>query len=479
MKFIQEDPLKLYVTDYTESEMKELEEFLSYKDKSVEYQIKKLRSRPYYSNRNGEDWLTRRIDELKGELKKKVLFSDEKGFYTLSGLVGKLKKRFWNAEFDIKTQRPTIKPIPWDKIPEYELRPYQTDSVVELFKCGHGNVELPTGSGKSSVLLYLARNLGLKTLVVAPSTNIAEQLYKLFVRHLSKKYVGFYGGGKKESNKLITIGIAQSITRIEKDSEAWNDLSKCDAFAFDETHLIAADTFFSIATGIASGAWWRFFVSATPERNDGKDLLLEGIIGDTIVRKDIQNLIQEGYLAKLSTMIIDIESASTVMTDNTLKMNQEHLYQNRKIVDFIVQASYQAFMSNMPTLILIDEHQQEQLLKAYMKIPYEYASGDSDVSRIVEDFNSGKIMCVVGTSAVSVGTDFLPLRLTIAWQGNRASTKVKQGPIGRSTRIDKRTGKTDCKIIDFRVTNIPILKRHSNARIKEYEAVGPVTYVKI
>ena len=87
-------------------------------------------------------------------------------------------------------------------------------------------------------------------------------------------------------------------------------------------------------------------------------------------------------------------------------------------------------------------------------------------------------MCVVGTSAVSTGTNFKPVRLTINWQGGKAETKFKQGVIGRSTRIDQETGKTDCKIIDFRVNNIPMLKRHGSARIKLYKEVGPVEIVE-
>jgi len=122
----------------------------------------------------------------------------------------------------------------------------------------------------------------------------------------------------------------------------------------------------------------------------------------------------------------------------------------------------------MPVLVLVDEHGQEELLKKRLQVEYAYACGDSDVTSICDDFNQGKILCVVGTSAVSTGTNFLPVRLTINWQANKAGTKVKQGAIGRSTRVHKETGKTSCKIVDFRVTNVPLLKRHADERAKYY-----------
>jgi superfamily II DNA or RNA helicase len=479
VRFVQRDPLKLYVHDCSEQERVDLVKFLSYKDKSVEYQIKKLRSNAHYYNRMGESWFTERIETLKSQVNKFVMYQDEGGMYTLAGLKTKLAGRFMSATFDVDVKVPEGSSLPWSKEPEFQLRDYQLDAKEKLLNVVHGNVELPQGSGKSNIILHVVRELGLKTLVVAPSTNIAKQLYELFVSHLSKKYVGFYGGGKKETKKLITVSIAQSVTKINPGSEEWKNLSSCDVFVADENHLFAADTFAKIATGIAAGSVWRMFFSATPERNDGKDILLQGVIGDAVCKKTPIELMESGHLAKISTLVVDVESEDTYMTDNALKMNQTHLYSNRKIVKFISDVCYSSFMDGVPTLILVDEHSQEALLKAHMRNTYEYASGQSDTSKIVKDFNDGKILCVVGTSAVSMGTDFKPVRLTIAWQGNKSGTKVKQGPIGRSTRIDEKSGKKDCKIIDFRVTNAPMLKRHADVRIKHYMEVGPVRYTKI
>jgi hypothetical protein len=160
-------------------------------------------------------------------------------------------------------------------------------------------------------------------------------------------------------------------------------------------------------------------------------------------------------------------------------MNQKHLYENEEILNVITSMVKDAISKRMPVLILIDEHLQETRLKDKLGDIYSYACGGSDTDKICADFNAGKVLCVVGTAAVSVGTNFKPVRLTINWKGSKAGTKVKQGAIGRSTRIDELSGKKDCKIVDFRVKNVPMLMRHSNARIKFYKAVGPVSFLEL
>src|ERR1700677_4198851 len=413
MIFTQKDPIKIYVQDYTQSEYDELYKCLSYKDNSADHQIRNLISNSWFKKSMGEAAFNQRIQELKAQANQVALFQDEKGVYVLSGLKSLLIEKFPTATMnvDYKTVEPKL--IPWSKVPDFKLRPYQEDSVKKMFGVCPSNTELATGAGKTAVILHLAKELGLKTLIVAPSTNIATAIYKLFLKHFPQKNVGFFGGSKKQTDKLFTIAIAQSLIRLKPGTDEWNELSTCDAFMFDECHLVAANTFFAIATGVAARATHRYFCFSPPERNDGKDLLLQSIIGETVVRKSIRDLIDEGYLAKINTIIFDVESDDTYSSTNAMKMNQNHLYDNKKIRALISNMTQSAYNHNCKTLVLIDEHDQEKLLQSDMKIPYEYASGLSDTNKIIDDFNSGKAMCVIGTSAVSIGSDFKSNQITI------------------------------------------------------------------
>jgi superfamily II DNA or RNA helicase len=475
---VLETPIKLRITPDDDSQVNDLRKMLKYKDKQVEVQIRNMKKNFYMRQRYGDEWVEERLKELNNELWKSVLFEDDKGFWTYSGIKERLMGTFY-CNFSSLIVYPEYKLIPWSTIPKDEMRYYQKESVEEMVLNPHSHISLPTGSGKSIIILNLLKKVGLRMLVIAPSTSIVDQLYDDIVLAFGKKNVGMYAGSKKQFDKKITVATAQSLVRIDKESEAYQYISSIDAFCFDESHLVAADTFEYVCKVLLENAPYRWFTSATQERNDGKDLILEGIIGPRVYEKTIKELQDEGYLAKISSMIIDIDSPSPGYTNtNMIKMNQVHLYKNEEIARIIADLTQKSIDNNMPTLILIDEHMQEELLKKFMTVEYAYARSGADISKIVGDFNSGKIMCVIGTSAVSTGTNFLPVQLTIGWQANKSGIKVKQGVIGRSTRIHKETNKSSAKIVDFRIANVPALTRHANIRIQYYQEVGPVYYSK-
>jgi superfamily II DNA or RNA helicase len=258
--------------------------------------------------------------------------------------------------------------------------------------------------------------------------------------------------------------------------EEAENFAKYQVLISDESHTLPANQFSHFCMNVLGHCPYRWFLSATQERNDGRDLLLEGLIGPRVYEKSIKEGIEEGHLAKLSTLIFDVESSSDFISQNAKLMSQRHFYENKDILDIISIIVPDALKQNIPTLILVDEHAQEELIRNRIGKVYEYASGGSDTLKICEDFNQKKIMCVVGTSAVSTGTNFKPTRLTINWQSGKAETKFKQGVIGRSTRLDE--GKGSCRLVDFRIKNVPMMLKHANHRIKLYREVGPVEFLE-
>lgn len=426
--------------------------------------------------RFGEEWVQKEIDRLTAESKKTLLMEDENGFWTYQGMADLLKRHNLISGIIDEVTAPEFKLIPWKNIPEFSLRPYQQQALDSLLQNRHSHVEIATGAGKTNVIISLLKKTGLRCVVCTPSKSIAEQIYNEASYLLGKEKVGLFGAGKKQVGKQFLISVGKSLSLVE--GEAAEEFKQYDVFIADESHSLPQQMLEKVCHGLLAHCPYRWFVSATQERNDGRDLMLEAIIGKQVFEYSIQQAQAEGYLAKIDTMIIDIESKSKYQNkDNVVKMNQEHFYKNDGIAKIISQMVNQQVKKGMPVLVLVDEHGQEELLKKRLQVEYAYACGDSDVTSICDDFNQGKILCVVGTSAVSTGTNFLPVRLTINWQANKAGTKVKQGAIGRSTRVHKETGKTSCKIVDFRVTNVPLLKRHADERAKYYEQVGPVQHV--
>lgn len=472
MKLILETPVKLRIASATEAEVMSLQNVLKYRDKAIEEQLRRMKKNPFFVKRYGKEVYHEMLADLEAQLHKSLLFEDSEGMFTIPGVLSRLQRDF-QVEFENQVYYPDFKLIPWDKMPEFDPYYYQDRAVDALVANPHSHVEIATGLGKSHIATLLVKHTGLPTIISTPSIGLAKSMYKELQERFGKRRVGMFGGSKKEIGKDILVCVGKSLSMVK--DENIEKFKKYQVFISDESHTLPANQFNYFCHTVLGHCPYRWFLSATQERNDGRDLLLEGIIGKKVYEMTIQEGQQKGYLATLKTLIFDVPSYSAYAnSNNVVKMNQSHFFGNNFILDIISQIVPDALAQGLPTLILVDEHEQELAIRNRIGPVYAYARGGSDTDQICKDFNAGKIMCVVGTSAVSTGTNFKPVRLTINWQGGKAETKFKQGVIGRSTRIDKDSGKTECKLIDFRVNNVPMLKRHANARIKLYKEVGPV-----
>lgn len=476
-----ETPTKLRVQFDSEEEHVLAIKELTYTDTSVAYQIKMTKDAAY---KYGADWAANKVMELEGDLKPCLLFQDEHGYFTRPGVIRYLEKRF-STTFTNKVEYPEFQLIPWATEPailfdDPNFAPHQAQSeaLERMLKNPHSHIEHATGTGKSFLVELLIKNTGLPTIVSTPSKSIARAMYEECIALFGKRRVGLFGDGKREIGKHILICIGKSLSLV-KDPEDLKLFQKYQVLISDESHTLPADQFEYFCHNVCGHCPYRWFVSGTQERSDGGDLKLLSIVGPQVHNYPIEKAIEDKVLAKLSFMVFDVKSSVYFDSPNVGRMNQEHLYKNERIASIISDLAYQAVTNGMPVLILVDQHIQEKLLSVHMKVPYVYGCGKAKNHQICKDFNAGKIMCVVGNSAVSIGTNFRPVRLTINWQGGKSAVKVKQGPIGRSTRIDKRTGKTECKVVDFRINNVRKLRNHANERIGYYKQVGKVEHIDL
>jgi superfamily II DNA or RNA helicase len=479
MILIKESPVKMRIAEFSEMDLSRLKKTLSFKKKEIQHAMTRMKKGKYFLvQKMGEEAYELEMNRLKNNLVGSVLYEDFDGYYTLPGLRQKIQNLFQGTEFVDMVEYPEFQPVPWEKLPEHKMRYYQDESVAALLKDPNSHVELPTGSGKSTVIINMVKEVGLPTIIATPSASIAQQIYKEMIKLLGKKNVGLFGDGKREIGKRFLVCVGKSLSLVE-DAEEKEAFKKYQVILGDEAHTIAADQFHRYNVELLGHCPYRWYFSATPERNDGRDILLEGLIGNCVYLKTLKELQDQGYLAKLTTMIFNVNSKSSYKGKNGILCNQKHIYQNKEIIKIIGMLVREAMATDMPTLILIDEKSQEELLLKELGAIYAFAVGGSDTNKICEDFNKGLHMCVVGTSAVSVGTDFKRNKLTINWKGNRASTTTKQGAIGRSTRIDEASGKFECKIVDFLINNVDSLNRHGMERVSYYEEVGPVEFYDV
>ena len=239
----------------TETNLDLVKAQLTYIDKSVEYQIRRLKQARWFDPEAHAE----KLQELKEQQKPCLLQEDENGYFTLSGLADEIS-RITHEPIDRRIVYPPCDTIPWHKVPP-ELRPYQEETVSLFLERKHAAAELATGLGKSFIILHLVKRIGLKSVVMAPTTSIADQLYDDFITYLGKARVGRFYGGKKDTNKLVTIAIHASLAKIDRSSDEYDALSMARVFVADESHLTPATTLRSVCTGLLRSAPYRFFLS--------------------------------------------------------------------------------------------------------------------------------------------------------------------------------------------------------------------------
>jgi superfamily II DNA or RNA helicase len=405
--------------------------------------------------------------------------------------------RLLNDEVEVRVTYPPAKRLPWatpDPRTPYE---YQSGAKENLLEAKHGSVEIATGLGKSLIILHLAKELGLKTVIMAPTTSIAKQLHKEFVQFLGKKYVGQYFGGKKEPKKQFIVAVSNSLTLVEPDHEHWGLLRETQVFIADESHQCAAETLAKVCHQLFDQVPYRFFFSATQLRQDGLALLLEGIIGPVVYSKTLREGVDEGYLAKPIFTMVETESDSRYSGSDVNNMTREHLFYNPKVNATAGDIANGFCAQGKQVLILIDEVEQFAYLLPHLRHKVGFAHGpltkdnkskvppehqDSDPTDLVAQFNAGTLPILVGTSCISCGTDVKNNKATLNLQGGKSEVAVRQGAIGRSTRKQASINKTNCHIIDFDVTNIEVVHKHALEREaifdQEYGPVRRITYGK-
>lgn len=484
-----ETPTKAYLKPENPEEIAAIKESLSYSNKSIAYQIKLHKDRTWWRSKDPDSWEDK-LKELESQLNDCLCKFEDGRYWVRPGSLPYLSSMIGKIENKIEYPKP--KPLPWTRKPSFKPYAYQSSAVEELIKIKHGNISLPTGCGKSFILLLLARTMGLNIVVVTPSKSIFNELLKEFQERLGKKYVGGYGDGRKDIKKKVTIAIGKSLTMLKEGSEAYNFFKNKQMMLVDESHTFAAEELHNVCHGVLSNVPYRFFVSATQTRNDGTEKVLQSIIGKTVLEMELEEAIAGGYLCPLKFNIISTFSKDTRTVKDAAKMKRMHFLYNVNVAEITAKIANASWgVKGQSTLILVSELKQIEMLTKRLKVPYTYVHSASKkkasefglesvkLQDEVDKFNNGEVKVLIGTSAISTGTNIYPTHNVINWVGGSSEIMTKQGAMGRSTRVLSKSDYSELHapkkyalIFDFDVTGVPMLKNQLKKRIKWYEESG-------
>jgi len=310
----------------------------------------------------------------------------------------------------------------------FQPRPYQREAIDKAVAYLKGPLNrnefqiLPTGSGKSVVIANIAAELDTPSIVFQPSKEILEQNLRKFMSYGYRAGVYSASAGSKFVDSKLTFC---TIGSVEKKTHLFEKVKN---IIVDECHLVNAK----------GGMYQRFFealpqakvlgLTATPYRLssgfDGAQLKFLNRTNPRIFNKVnyfIQNsvLFDAGHLAKLEYYSFDVINRSMLQMNST----------GTDFTESSLKAHYRAI--NMPGLTVSYAHRvlaKRKNLLIFCSLISEanevcagipgsaVVTGETKAdirSRLLNDFKSGKIKCLINVGVLTTGFDYPELEAVL------------------------------------------------------------------
>jgi DNA repair protein RadD len=383
-----------------------------------------------------------------------------------------------------------------------QLRDYQQRTLDELYAWWvqrpneNPLVTVPTGGGKSVIIAELCRLLfdtwpedHPRTVVLVPSKELAEQnAAKLKAMLPSKLKVGYYSAalGKKQPDADVIVATIGSI------ANAAHLLGNIKCVVIDEAHLCNPDgreagRYRKFLTDLAKYCQFRVVGwTATPFRGNGI-WLTEGdepLFHGMASRVTVQELLAEKHLAPLIRPVdaistrIDTAGIGTSSGDFNLDELSERVdgYLSLAAEEACtLAADRKKWIAFTPTVL--NANHLADLLNA-RGILSAVVCGDTpkaDRERLIAEFRSGKLRCLVTVLALATGFD-VPDVDCILWLRPTQSPVLYVQGAGRGLRPAE--GKENCLWLDFsdtteRMGPVDTIKGRSRPKKKDKEQGAP------
>ena len=357
-----------------------------------------------------------------------------------------------------------------------KLRPYQqsvTDAVHEQWR-EHRNVlaVMPTGSGKTVVFssimhdhngacaavvhrreivgqisLALAK-LEVKHRIIAP-TKTVQMIRKKHLKKLGKSYIDPQARAGVVSVQSMTSKSAQANPAIRR----W--LAQVTLAVWDEGHHYVQTGTWAKAVELVAEAK-KLFVTATPERADGKGLgaNADGFADVMVEGPTTRWLIDNGFLCKFSYKApasdLNVEGlAVTAGGDFNPKALRERIVESHLVGDVVQH--YRKFAHKKRTIVFAsDVATAEEIAAEFVREGYRAQAlcGETDAAereKALDRFEQGDLSVLVNVGLFDEGFDVPAVECVVMACATESLAKFLQ-MIGRGLRIME--GKTEAVILD-------------------------------
>jgi len=248
-----------------------------------------------------------RVDEYRAQAYRYRALLDWAGHWTEDDRQATLQDGFTHDIEDAARAYPDLALTPALQI---EPRDYQ-QAALDAWRAHdrQGSVILPTGSGKTFLGLQAIADAGVSALVVTPTIDLMNQWHATLTNAFGDQLtddIGVLGGGSHEIGAVTVTTYDSAYRYIDEYGDQFGLLIT------DETHHLAAETYLQIPE--MTIAPYRLGLTATYERADGREELLEDRMGPVVYEEAVGNLAGE-FLSEYETIQMSVELTSEERTE--------------------------------------------------------------------------------------------------------------------------------------------------------------------
>lgn len=467
------------VQSSTSSIDKLLKDTLSYKDQNVGYSIVKAKRKvkqltDILENGSSFSFDASEINKELNILNRNIRYLEKQLFIRLydsgkfaTGLLPRAIKALEQEGHEVILTDKRVKPQTKKyrfvlSEPLHPLRYYQKEAVKSLEHEGRGIIVAATGTGKTQTILKMIWDLGVDTLIITPSKEITNMMVTTLVNHFGKGKVEKLTTKTAKIKKPINVINIQALIKLDP-----KVLEGISAVFIDEFHHSGADTYREANLKHLKNCYFRIGVTATNFRTDGSDLALESVLSNVLYNYPAKKAIKEGYLVQPQFEILETEASIERKYQDSYKTNIVHNDSRNNLIAEIAEAHCEDHV-----IILVKEVEHGNNLKTLIPNSEFITGKEKDVirQRLLDDFKSGKIKCLIGTSVIGEGVDLPIADVLIMAGGGKSKIQIMQN-VGRVLRLFKN--KTTALVYDFTDYGCKWLSAHSKERQLIYEEYLP------
>lgn len=360
------------------------------------------------------------------------------------------------------------------------LRPYQGAGVRAMLEKVQGYVRAPCGSGKTVMGASALVATGEPSVVFVHTHDLMEQWVGLFaswnyrVRAIAKGETQLLQRPLEVVDGRPEIAVCMVQTVMPNLAHADPLLTTCGAVLLDEAHHAPADTF--RAPLEACTARYRWGVTATPNRDDGWDVLLPLTLGPQLWSISMAALVRLGFL--LRPQLVALASGARVPPSSYRQGDRTNMSRalNRLVQDesrngMLLDLCEMLARYRRTTLLLVPRVKQAgQLAQALLARGVAAMSVTSQADSVLRgdrlrQLRERKMQVVVATQLADEGLDVPTLDVVI----NASTGKAAGRAIQRMGRVMRPAeGKKNALFVD--VVDPAPFGQQWHARARAYRA---------